>query len=502
MNKIGVIYIGENSVRLMLSEVHENGYFKIIDEFNSSVRMCHDLIDTPLISDEKINELFNTLKTFKSLCSVSGVNKIIAISSEALRLAENSKIITEKLKNELDLEIIILSNSSEIYYNYLAITNSIYFNNALLVNISGSTTHLAWIINNEIKESASLPIGTINLSSYFNLEDTIDKTSLGMCLNCIDTYLDKIPWLKDCKFDSIIGIGGTIRTLGKIDRARKRDPLDLTHNYIMENTDVNDVYNLVKSKNLKLRREIEGLSFERSDIIVGGVTLINRIFNYISCETLIISGRGVREGVMYEYITNTYQKPLDILDYNINGIIDSLNINKKHAEHVYSITLKLFNELKPLHRLGDEFSHIIKTATMLHDCGISIDYYSHHKHSFYIIINSYINGLTHKELLLSGAIAASHRNNNYHLPLPKYCSILNRLDLHNIDCIGMLLKIAEGLDRSLEGAATDINVEITKDTVLIKVLSCLNIEMEIKQALRSADKFKEIYHRELLIEKA
>lgn len=499
MNRIGVIYIGENSVRLTLSEVYSSGYFKIIDELNSSVRICYDLIENPVISEDKINETISTLRTFKSLCLVSGVNKIISISSEALRLAQNSKEIKKRIKDELDLDIIVLSTSSEIYYNFLALKNSIYFDNAIVVNISGSTTHISWIKDNEVKEFTSLPIGAINLSDYFGLSDVVATESLKMTENCIDTYLEKLSWIKDCGADCVIGVGGTIRALGRMDRARKKYPLDLTHNYIIDSNDVHHVFNLVKSKDLRLRREIEGLSTDRADIIVGGISIIDRIIDVVSADQLIISGRGVREGVMYEYIANNFDRPEDILDYNLNGIADSLNLNKRHAKNVYKLFSKLFIAFKPLHRLGSEYSHIIKTAAILHDCGTSIDYYNHHKHSFYIILNSYINGLTHKELLISAAVAASHRNNSYHLPLAKYSSILNSIDMHYIDCLGVLLKISEGLDRSLEGAVKDLSVEIDKETVTITVQSDLNIEMEIHQALRCKDKFKDVYSRDLVI---
>ena len=44
---------------------------------------------------------------------------------------------------------------------------------------------------------------------------------------------------------------------------------------------------------------------------------------------------------------------------------------------------------------------------MLHDCGISINYQNHHKHSLYIILNSFINKLTHERTSDQCGIAAS-----------------------------------------------------------------------------------------------
>ena len=501
MNRVGVIDIGANSVKFMLTEVEEDGYFRIVDELTSSLRLCYDLLEGDRITDQKINDTISTLKTFKSLCTISGANEIIAIATDAFRIATNKDSFLKKIKEELDIEVIILSEEEEIYYNYLGVINSIYFNNSLLVDIGGSSTHLAWIIDGDIRESVTLPIGTVNLTYKFNLQDRILKEDLEQALSHISNELDSLNWLKDANFDSVIGVGGTLRSLGRINRRRTRYPFDISHNYIMSDLDVHDVYNLVKCKDLKLRRKVEGLSYERSDIIVGGISIFQRIIDFVDNQDIIISGRGLREGIMYEYI-NTHISPItDILDYSINGILESLNINKDHAKNVYWLSTELFEALKPMHHLSNEYDHILKTAAMLHDCGINIDYYNHHKHTFYIILNSYFNGLTHKELLLSAAVAASHRNNSYHLPLPQFCSIINRLDMKIIGELGVIVRLAESLDRSLKGAVKKINVIINDEDVRLQVSSNLDLELEIRQALRCSNKFNEVYNKNLIVEK-
>ena len=138
---------------------------------------------------------------------------------------------------------------------------------------------------------------------------------------------------------------------------------------------------------------------------------------------------------------------------------------------------------------------------MLHDCGTSINYQNHHKHSLYIILNSFINELTHKEHLMSAAIAASHRFNNYHLPLAQFSYLINKLDIDIINKIGALVKIAEGLDRSLVGVVKKLRVYFDDEKVIITISSPSNLDVEIHQAMRGRDFFKEVYHRDLFIEK-
>lgn len=501
MNKIGVIDIGPSSLRLMLVEVEDGGYFKIIDELKSSIRLCSDLVNGYEICNDKISLTLSTLRAFKSLCTVSGASKIIAVATESFRTAKNRDLLISTIKKELDVDVRVLSCEEEIYYNFIGVTRSIYVENSLMVEVEGVNTHLAWIQDGCIIKSATLPFGCVNLSHNCNLTDRVSRENLEVTIDHISSHLNDLKWITENEYDSIIGVGGTVRSLGKLDRVRKRYPFDICHNYELTDLDVHDIYNLMKSKDHKQRCKVEGFDSEISDVIVGGLAIFDSIIKLVNNTKIVISSRGLKEGILYEYINSKYPLTNDILDYSINGILDTLNSNKEHANHVFWITSKLFNALKPLHRLDNSYDHIVKTASMLHDCGTSIDYYGHHIHSFYMILHSYINGLTHKELLMSASIAASHRFNNYHVPKVAFASIINSLDVRAMDLISVLLKLAEGLDRSLVGAVKDLNLEFDDTNVIITVTSDIDLELEIHQAYRAADKFKEIYNRELIIKK-
>lgn len=499
MDRVGIIDIGPSSLRLMLTEVDKNGYFKIIDELKTSIRLCHDLVKDYGICNENFNTILSTLRAYKSLCTVSGANKIFAVATESLREAKNKDILLSLINQELDIDIRVLSCDEEIYYNFLGVRRSMYIENSLLVEVAGTDTHLAWVKGNNIVKSITLPIGSVNLSYKFDLQDRILPHSLTSAFEYLYDLLENIDWLKETKFESIIGIASTIRNVGKIDRVRKRYPFDITHNYELIDIDVQEIFNLLKCKDYKQRQKLEGVDPEHADIIVGGTAIFKKIANMVQCSKIVISGRGLREGLMYEYLNEKYSIPNDILDYSINGILDTLNADKSHSKNVFDTTYYLYNALKPLHHLGDEFYNIIKTSSMLHDCGVSINYYGHHKHSFYIILNSYINGLTHKELLMSAAIAASHRFNSYQTPISPFSGIINQLDLKTIKYIGVLVKIAEGLDRSLVGSVKKLTVSLHEETVTINVYSDIDVDFEIRQALRASENFKEVYGKELII---
>ncbi len=110
-----------------------------------------------------------------------------------------------------------------------------------------------------------------------------------------------------------------------------------------------------------------------------------------------------------------------------------------------------------------------------------------------------ITGLSHKETLLSAFAAAYHRNNTFEFPFAHFCSIINRLDISNVEYISILIRIAESLDRSLSGAVEDINVSFDEDNVFLELVAKRNVELEIAEALKSKEVFEKIYDKNLVI---
>ncbi|WP_244833570.1 Ppx/GppA phosphatase family protein [Clostridium sp. BJN0001] len=498
MDKIGVIYIGANSVKFTLMTILKTGYYKIIDESTSDIKLATDLIYGNTISDKKITLTLDNVRSFKSLCKASSVNDIIAVANCSLSKAKNIDTLFNEIKTNFNIDVTLLSESDEIKSTFLAVVKSMHIENSLIIDICGASTHLSFVQNGKLENYTVIPFGTLTHAYKYDLRDRVLPNNLISAIDVIKDSVSNISWIKDHTFDSVICVGGTARAIYKIDRNKKRYPFDIVHNYEMTKNDVHHIYNLVKSKNYKQRINIEGLSKDRADLIVGGSVILNTILNYIDCDKIIISGRGLREGIMFHYIENNYGEIKDVLDFNLNGIMDYLHINKTHSFNLYHMTQKLFNSLYPIHKFKNTYDNVIKTSSLLHDSGISIDYYHHYRHSFYVILNSNINGLSHKELIMSALIGGTHLNLN-NIPITPYLSIINKLDIKAINYISVLLSISEELDRSFENAIKDINVEITDSDVIITITSDLNLELEISHALLNKEIFLSTFCRNLII---
>lgn len=498
LKHIGVIDIGSNSVRLLITEITDKRSFKIITELKEYVRLGEGFDNNGSLKEEKIQETINVLRLYKNFCATFPDIKIIATATEAVRKAKNQSYLMDRIKSEINLDIQVLSGEKEAYYDYFASINTLSINNGLIMDIGGASTELILVENRNLKECISLPFGAITLTKKFNLQDSISNAEEKNLKSFLLDSFSKIAWLNDLKVNTLIGIGGSIRNIAKISKKRTNYPLNLIHNYKLDSAEILDIYDEVKLKSAEQRKKIKGLSKNRTDIFVGAVCAVNTLIDMCKIKHVIISRNGLREGVLLSTLYNK-QKIDDILGFSINNIMINNSMNPKHSNHVYKLTLSLFDELKPVHRLDDYLINVIRTSSMLHDIGSNISYYYHHKHSAYVILNSIIYGLTPRECVMSAFAAYYHRSDSLPSDFDKYKTLIDKVDLYSIKVIGILIRIAENLDKDLSNSITDIKCTINDDVIIIKTVSNTNSDFLIKQAQTISDSFNELLGKKLYV---
>lgn len=499
MQKIGVIDIGSNSIRLVIVQISENSGFRIINEVKESVRLGKDMTPDGQLNAFRMQKAIQTLQFFKELCVASRVNQIIAVATEAVRKALNGQFFIDMVKKEQQIDIRILSGDEEAYYDYFGVINSMDFSDALIIDIGGCSTELILVKERRAINYKSLPFGAINLSDKFSLSGSMGNNKENTVKEFILKSLKELDWLKDAKHLPILGVGGTIRNIGKIHRKKTSYPIDESHNYFIPTDDVINIYNSLKSKTLEQKKKVKGLSSDRADIFMGACSVVTTLIEYCNTKELYVSGSGIREGLIFEHILKDKTPVNDVLDFSINNIINFYSLDKKHSNHVWHLCQILLDNLKAVHNLKDEYYKVFKVASMLHDLGVVISYYDHQNHSFYMILNSKINGITHREQLMAAYISIYHRQDEFYTKFTDYKSILNTADIDAISKFGVLLKLAEILDKRMNSCIKDIQCTVKDDIIAMKLISDFDISIETNEAMDITNSFENIFNKKLII---
>ena len=94
--KIGIIDLGSNSARLVIVQLFGDNHFMVEDELKESVRLGQDMDRDGFLKPQRVAETIRTLKMFKRLCDASGVERIIAVATAAVRRAKNQRSFLDR----------------------------------------------------------------------------------------------------------------------------------------------------------------------------------------------------------------------------------------------------------------------------------------------------------------------------------------------------------------------------------------------------------------------
>ncbi len=504
MDKIAIIDLGSNSARLVLVDILKGGYFQVVDDIKETVRLAQDMEVDRCLQPARIDQTKKTLIMFRRLCDANNVSHIYAYATAAVRKAKNQRSFLDEIHAYTGIDLKVLTNEEEAQLVYQGVINSMDIPRGLIMDIGGGSTQLIYYNRKSILNTVTLPFGSVVLTDMVKQEGLSPQEKSQMIEKYVREKLEKLDWLKDIMPDTkLIGVGGSFRNIGKISRMLKKYPLSMAHNYVVGKSEFNSIYTNIRSLELDKTMKIKGLSSVRADIFPAALAAISEVIKAINAEEIVISGSGLREGAMFKYaVPSTNEKPIsDVLGHSIYSLLNFFGENIQHAEQVYNLSIQLFKQLKVLHKLPRAYVKVLRTAAMLHDTGNRIKYYDHHKHSSYVILNSNLYGISHKDLVMAAFVASMHRKGDINtVEFMRYKDMLTEEDFDAILKLGVIVRIAESFDRSMSSVIKNIDCDVLGDSVIMKTDSeGHDCSLEIKDAMTAVQDFRRAYKKNLQI---
>src|SRR5699024_5511170 len=144
-----------------------------------------------------------------------------------------------------------------------------------IVDTGGASSEIILVQNGRASNLISIPVGSVTLSQQFGLEDEISANKIFELLVYLNKVFNDIWWLRNGQNLPVIGLGGSNRTIAKINR-NYNNFLDFEdiHGYKLSDNEVNKTFENILQLNCESRKKIGGLSKTRADIIIGGLAPI------------------------------------------------------------------------------------------------------------------------------------------------------------------------------------------------------------------------------------
>ncbi|MFA6075661.1 MAG: Ppx/GppA phosphatase family protein [Negativicutes bacterium] len=504
--RIAIIDLGSNSARLIIMKISKSGAYHLIYNQKEGVRLSEGLQQTNRLQPEAMQRALDTLYSFAHMCSLHKVTTTIAVATAAIRNAVNGQEFMLSIARKTNLSIRVISGEQEAHLGFVGAINTLNIHNAILFDLGGASTEITLIRNKIAAHRISLPIGAVNLTEKFELQDAnADKIKLAKAY--FHAELSKLDWLNDIKKDRfpLIGIGGTARNIAKMDQRQKNYPYPKIHNYVLTTTNFESLWKTISSADLSTRAQIPGLSTGRADIIVSGATIMKCLFEKTNAQRLIISACGIREGLFCEYYLSKYEDAPALVAHNITvrcaqNLLKYCGSDEQHATRVSEFALSIFDGLFSLHRLDDGYRRVLKVAAILHDIGISINYHDHPRHGAYLIENATLFGFSHREQLQTAAVVGLHGGYNVKFRrIRVYADFFRGDDCRGIYRLGFFLALAESLDVDQLGDIEKLRIQVFPEYIQITCRTNEPTAHGVREAMRLNYWCKREFGRSLLI---
>jgi len=501
MEKIAIVKIGAQSIKLSLFEIAPNGYYNLFDEITENIKIENSIEKSGLIQANIISETLTVLKLFRKICDANNVSKIHAIAESFLKTAKNQKSFLDEIYNNTGFTIYIYSSDEDVKCVYKGITNLIDVAKGIGVYVTPLQTHFLSFNRRNISQLITLDYGYYNLADKF-----IDEVNPEVKMQKMTELM--VEEIKDKKVkESIeselifIGAGSIFESLGVLARKITKYPLDMDNNYVVTKDTFDAVYNVIKGLDLDKTKKLKGVSEDRADSLASGLAIINAVYSVCECESISVCANACDEGSLMQLIPAEMvdkNLPTDMLSGSLEAIRTFYDREYSNTSTVYNLAVLLFKQLKVIHKLSRVYVKPLRIASSMYNCGTRIGFDNYPNKSFEIIINSKINGASQKDILIAAFACKAQNLDNISLAdFMKYKDILDEDDIDAIRKLGVIIKLACSLDKSRMGNITDVVCDILGDSIIMKTVEKADAVFDILQAQKVGVDFKRVFKKTL-----
>lgn len=499
--RLAAIDVGSNSVHMIVAQADSDGAVTTLWRVKEMVGLGRISFPSNELSKQAMDRAIASLARMKQAATQRQAEKIVAVATSAIREARNGGDLIERIKRELKLYVKVISAREEARLIYLGVRASRDLGTQphLIIDIGGGSVE--FIVGNaeEARLLESRKLGAARMTAQFIHSDPISKHDLHDLKDHYEQVLKPlVARIQALRPVMCLGTSGTLENIASLCSSGQQKRIIANRLFRLEEK-------LIRSTR-KDRDRIRGLDDQRKDQIVAGVILVGMLMRMLNLKQIDICGAALREGLLTDYLSRhvpDLQIRRDVPDPRRRSVLDlarRCNWYESHSLHVARLTLKLFDDLKPLHGLGDRERELIEYGALLHDIGWHIAPKRHHKHSQYLILNGDLQNFSSDEIKIIAKIARFHRKS---APNPKKHKLYASLDSQGRRIVrtgAALLRLADGMDRSHARAVTDVKTKIGKKQITLTLLSPTDIQLEKWAVAKKRDLFEKVFKSTLVVE--
>ncbi len=280
--KYGVIDVGSNSVRLMISE-HNVTIYKCV----KVTRLAQGMGDDRILQREAVERTARAVSFFVEQAKIERVDKIYIFATAAVRQSKNAWLFLNAVKEYSGCDVEVISEQKEAL---LGAKGALRGKDGGVIDVGGASSEIIVIKNGEIIYSKSLDCGVVKLT---------DKC--GQERACLQEYIKrKIKGYGEIPITEFYAIGGTATSLASIDMQLQPYQPEKVNGYKLTKNKVCEMADKLTAMSVEQRRNVKGMQPERALVMGAGAVFIAILMDYLGVEQIKVSESDNLEGFLLD----------------------------------------------------------------------------------------------------------------------------------------------------------------------------------------------------------
>lgn len=314
--RLAIIDIGTNTINLAIASISEKGNsYQMIYSGKEPSRLGKDGINdgrmTPEAMQRGLDAIAKHTKTIKSF----DVDRVVAIGTSVMRCVNNADEFAQKVKNEFDIDIEIVSGDKEakLIYDGVKQVMPIGQERVLILDIGGGSCEFIIANKDGMIWEHSFELGMTRLLDKFHPSDPITAQEVKQ----IEAYLRSemsllYEALHNYPTTTLIGTSGSFDTIAALIAAKNHPFMNvkLSTSYEMGVSNFIEMHRHLLQSTSEQRRAMPKMDKSRIDLVIVGTIFINFVIREMRIDNLFQCSYALKQGAVYQFIEKEIKSKL------------------------------------------------------------------------------------------------------------------------------------------------------------------------------------------------
>jgi exopolyphosphatase/guanosine-5'-triphosphate,3'-diphosphate pyrophosphatase len=299
-NRYAVLDVGTNSIKFHVAEQASGGRWRTVADRAEITRLGEGLAEANRIGDAALERAVAAIKGMVDEARAQGVLAIVAVGTAGLRIASNRDEIVVAIEQRTGVHIEVISGEDEARLAYLAAKSSLDLASGSLVvfDTGGGSSQFTFGRGNDVEERFSVDVGAVRYTERFGLDGVVSAEVLRDALAAISADLSRLDGRPSP--DGLVAMGGATTNITAVKHGLAKYDPNVVQGTVLDRKEIDRQIDLYRSMDAAARRGIVGLQPKRAEVILAGACIIRTVMEKLGKESLTVSDRGLRHGVLAE----------------------------------------------------------------------------------------------------------------------------------------------------------------------------------------------------------